>query len=257
VRNHGEKIKDMSRSVLPSTGRKSARDTRRLIHKRQRTLELAVVTACRRDTDPGSLTPDVRGSYAPDIRQMVRQRRDGDKVGPLIRWAKATIAADPVLRSATRAEQVVYFARLMPDTLMGRHAVQHIEWALEWDERRARYDASRPTAPGPHVAQMQRQLREVLETGLHGTLNAGLRELADRQDAQPGDKRMPRRPLLGSHDVEAFTTKMTRWPEVRELVAALATTGVTPKDPLSAAALRGFQRAAPRRKRQAKPPARS
>jgi hypothetical protein len=34
MRNHDEKIKDISRSVLPSTGRKSARDTRRLVHKR-------------------------------------------------------------------------------------------------------------------------------------------------------------------------------------------------------------------------------
>jgi hypothetical protein len=33
MRNHDEKIKDVSRSVLPSTGRKGARDTRRLIHK--------------------------------------------------------------------------------------------------------------------------------------------------------------------------------------------------------------------------------
>ena len=35
VRNHDEKIKDMSRSVLPSTHRKGARDDRRAIHKRQ------------------------------------------------------------------------------------------------------------------------------------------------------------------------------------------------------------------------------
>jgi hypothetical protein len=33
---------------------------------------------------------------------------------------------------------------------------------------------------------------------------------------------MPRRLLLGSHDIEAFTTEMARWPTVRDLVAALA-----------------------------------
>ena len=35
MRNHDEKIKDMSRSVLPSTSRKSAGDDRKRIHKRQ------------------------------------------------------------------------------------------------------------------------------------------------------------------------------------------------------------------------------
>ena len=102
MRDHDQKIKDMSRSVLPSTGRRSARDNRRIIHKQQRARELAAVNAYRRDTDPDSVTPDIRGTYAPDITQMVRSRRAQDKVGPLIRWAKATIAADPVLRTAPR-----------------------------------------------------------------------------------------------------------------------------------------------------------
>jgi hypothetical protein len=230
VRNHGEKIKDMSRSVLPSTGRKGARDNRRIIHGRQRARERAAVTAYRRDADPESVTPDVRGAYGPDITYMVWGRRARDKVGPLIRWAEATIAADQVLRSATRAEQVAYFARLMPDSTIGRHAVQHIEQALEWHERRARYQARRPTAPGPHVVDMERQLRQILETGLHASLNAGLRRLADTQDVRPRATPMPRRLLLGSHDIEAFAAKMARWPSVRDLVTTLAATGHAPAD---------------------------
>jgi hypothetical protein len=225
VRNHGQKIKDMSRSVLPSTGRKAARDERRTIHKQQRVRERAAVTAYRRVSDPDSVTPDVRGTYGPDITYLVRQRRARDKVGPLIRWAEATITADPFLRSASRAEQIAYFARLMPDTTIGRHAVQHIEWALEWHERRARHAASRPTAPGPHVAEMEHQLRQILESGLHSALNDGLRRLADTQERKPGSAPMPRRLLLGSHDIEAFTGAMTRWPPVRDLVAALSSTG--------------------------------
>jgi hypothetical protein len=248
VRNHGEKIKDMSRSVLPSTGRKSARDIRRIIHKQQRARELAAVTVYRRDTDPGSVTPDIRGTYGPDISQMVRRRRAGDKVGPLIRWAEATIAADPVLRSASRAEQVAYFAGLMPGTTIGRHAVQHIEQALEWRERRARYNASRPSAPGPHVAEMERQLRQILEDGLHATLNTGLRQLAERGESRPRATSMPRRLLLGSHDVEAFITTMARWPAARDLVATLAETGLIPEDPVAATATRGLQRPGPRRR---------
>jgi hypothetical protein len=231
VRNHGEKIKDMSRSVLPSKGRKGARDDRRIIHGRQRARELAAVTAYRRDADPDNVAPDVRGTYGPDITYMVRGRRARDKVAPLIRWAEATIAADPVLRSAPRAEQVAYFARLMPDSTIGRHAVQHIDQALEWRERRARYQARRPTAPGPHVADMERQLRHILETGLHAALNAGLRRLADTQVVRPRATPMPRRLLLGSHDIEGFTAKMARWPAVRDLVNTLAATGHAPQNP--------------------------
>jgi hypothetical protein len=221
VRNHDQKIRDISRSVLPSTGRKAARDYRRTIHQQQRARELVAVTAYRRDADPESVTPDLRGTYALHITYMVGERRGRDKVGPLIRWAKATIDADPRLRSAPRKDQVAHFARLMPDTTVGRHAVQHIEQALEWRERRARYNASRPAAPGPHVAEMERQLRQILEHGLHSTLNAGLGRLADTQENGPRAAPMPRRLLLGIHDIEAFTKKMARWPAVRDLVAAL------------------------------------
>ena len=232
MRNHDQKIKDMSRSVLPSTGRRTARDNRRMIHKQQRSRELAAVIAYRRDAEPDSVTPDLRGTYGSDIWQMVWSRRGKDKVRPLIRWAQATIAADPVLRSAPRAEQVAYFARLMPDNTIGRHAVQHIEQALEWPERKARIYGSRPPAPAPDVAQMERQLRQILEVGLHATLNIALRRLADTQEVRPRATPMPRRLLLGSHDIDAFIATMSRWPAVRDLVAALATTGLVPERPL-------------------------
>jgi hypothetical protein len=62
---------------------------------------------------------------------------------------------------------------------------------------------------------------------------------------------MPRRLLLGSHDIEAFTTTMARWPTVRDLVAALAATGLAPEHPSRAAAVRRLRRAGPRRRRRA------
>ena len=224
MRNHDEKIKNMSRSVLPSKGRKAARDNRRAIHKRQRVRELAAVTAYRRDADPESGTPDVRGTHGPDITQMVWRRRAADKVGPLIRWAEATIAASPVLRSASREDQVAYFARMLPDTTIGRHAVQHIEQALEWQARREQWNARRHAAPGrsPLVAETERQVHAILEAGLHGTLNTELRKLADRQSMRPRVDPVPRRLLLGSYDVEAFSVEVARHPAVREVIAAVA-----------------------------------
>jgi hypothetical protein len=229
VRNHDEKIKDMGESVLPSTGREYARYNRRVIHKRQRARELAAVTAYRRDSDPECVTPDVRGTHGPDIALMVWNRRSMDKVGPLVRWAQATIAASPVLRSASREDQVAYFARMMPSNLIGRHAVQHIEQALEWRERRAERNASHAD-PGrdPRVAETERHARVILESGLHASLNAGLRRVADNQKVRPGQVPMPRRPLLGSHDIEAFAAEMARWPAARALIAEVAAAARTP-----------------------------
>jgi hypothetical protein len=225
VRNHDEKIKDISRSVLPSTGREFARGMRRATHKRQRARELAAVTAYRRDADPESVTPDVWGTHGPDITFMVWERRSLDKVGPLIRWALATIAAHPALRAASREEQVAHFARLMPSTLIGRHAVMHIEQALEWGARPDRGKASLRAAHGRDrllVAEAERQVRLILESGLHGTFNTELRRLIGRQTVRPGVAPMPHRMLLGRHDVEAFVAEMARWPEVRALIAAIA-----------------------------------
>ena len=224
MRNHDEKIKDMSRSVLPSTGRAFARDARRAIHKRQRARELAAVTAYRRDADPEQVTPDVRGTHGRDITFLVWDRRSRDKVAPLIRWARATIAADPALRAASREEQVAHFARLMPPTLIGRHAVMHIEMALRWSALHGPDSANRRAASGRAdlVAETERQLRLILASGLHGTLNTELRRLAARQQVRPGAAPLPHRMLLGHHDVKAFAAEMTRYPAARTLIAALA-----------------------------------
>ena len=98
---------------------------------------------------------------------------------------------------------------------------------------------------------MERQLRQILEAGLHATLNAGLRRLAGTQDVRPGAVSVPHRLLLGSHDVGAFTAKMARWPAVRDLVAALAADGQAPDTASCLPAARWLQQAGPRRWRRA------
>ncbi|MCW2929589.1 MAG: hypothetical protein JWM19_551 [Actinomycetia bacterium] len=170
------------------------------------------------------MTPDAWGTHVPDITEMVWQRRSPDKVAPLIRWARATIAASPALRSASVEEQVAHFARLLPDTTIGRHAVMHIQQDLEWralpEQYQAQYSASRRrAAPGGQAAEIERQAREILGAGLHGALNAELRRLVDRQVVPPRAAPIPHRPLPGRHDVAA------QWPAVRELIAAQAAAG--------------------------------
>jgi len=222
VRNHDEKIKDMSRSVLPSTWRVGARETRREIHKRRRTRTRDALAVAR------GMTPEINDTYRAEIAQLVSTRRFSDKVGPLVRWARATVAEDPALRQAPLEEQVAHFARLMPPTLIGRHAVSHIAAELDWTHRAVCHtcQVTKPLAP---VAETERLVRQILAAGLHGTLNANLRAAADRQYARqpaPDDMRrprlMPRRLLLGAHDAAPFAREMASYPQARAVIAEVA-----------------------------------
>lgn len=97
----------MSRPVLPSTWGEGAQWTRRQVHKRRRARERAALSG-RNGADfrgpAGAFRvnahPDVTDTYRADLAKLVRDRRLGDKDGPLVRWALATIAADPKLRQA-------------------------------------------------------------------------------------------------------------------------------------------------------------
>jgi hypothetical protein len=228
VRNHDEKTKDMGRSVLASKHRQAAKYFRRRARKRQRTHELAATTeyqraAYRGAIDPDDLTPDLHGTTKWDIWWMVEDRRFYDKLGPLLRWAKATIAADPALRSASVEEQVAYFRRLMPDTLAGRHAVSHIRSELEYPVLYAALNEP-PVTPdlSKQPAEIERLARLILAAGLHGTLNARLRRAAREAERDPRARPVPYRMLLGSHDVAAFAADMAGSAVALQIVAEVA-----------------------------------
>lgn len=126
MRNHDEKIKDMVESVLPSTRRKAARNERRRAHKQQRSRQRDVLANITAEPDP-----DFREArQAAAISNMVWDRRAADNVGALVRWAEATVEKDADLRDAGWAGQRAWFASVLPDNTIGRHALQHIEWAI-------------------------------------------------------------------------------------------------------------------------------
>lgn len=216
MRNHDEKTRTMQRSVLPSTARKQARKERRLIHKRQRARERDLLIGVGRaagfgaqsDFDPD---PDFReGRRLSDTHWMVIDRRGADKIGPLTRWAAATVDADPDLRDAPLHERVAYFAALLPDDLIGKHAVQHIEWALKcrgggsWRDRHAGAAERREVRRN----QVAVDSRRILASGRHRVLNAALRRhygATGHEGAVMAFGRL----LLGAHDVEAFAADIT------------------------------------------------
>ena len=208
----------MARSVLPATWRDGARWERRQIHKRQRARARIALAGCRLtgDSQAGQFTtPDINDTYRAELAKLVRTRRGMDKEAPLTRWARARIAANPVLRHASCEEQVAHFAGLMPLTLIGRHAVSHIAMGLEWDDRRecsSGYCRTKTTAAERDalIAKTERLVRQILAAGLHGTLNANLRAAARQSDL--GQR--PRRLLLGAHDIAAFAREVASSPRL-------------------------------------------
>lgn len=190
MQNHDDKITDIIRSVLPSTARKDARKTRQLIHRAARRRVKVAFRAGDVDT-----FVDIRGP----IEDMVWDRRAGDKVGPIVRWALHQVRHDPWLRDAAHAERLDHFRQLLPDNTIGRHALSHIAWPLERLDAVALEFPERPSCAGT--------IRSLYEAGYHGELNARLK--------------VEHLPLLGgAHDIDSFSAAAST--ASRSIVSALA-----------------------------------
>lgn len=177
MQNHDEKITDVIRSVLPSTARRDARRTRQLIHRAAR----RKVKVALRAGDVDAFV-DIRGP----IEDMVWDRRVGDKVGPLVRWALHQVGHDRRLREANLAERIDHFRQLLPGSTIGRHALSHIAWPLERLDSEPRAFRDWPSCVDT--------VRALYETGYHGELNARLKT--------------QQLPLLdGTHDIDSFAAK--------------------------------------------------
>jgi hypothetical protein len=198
VHNHDQKLRDMTRSVLPSTARRASRNTRRSIHRAERH---AAAAALARGEDPGR---DWRGRVA----DMVSDRRGADKVAPLVRWALHRVGHEAELRNAPLHVQVEHFRRLLPDTTIGRHAVSHIADALEFRHPDPPYRWYRLFASHEReYPSIEPTLRRLYEAGYHRDLNRRLK--------------VARLPLLrGPGDLEAFAHSANR--ETRRVVLDLA-----------------------------------
>jgi hypothetical protein len=131
MRNHHEKTRNMARSVLPSN--MTVKQRRRHIQHRERSRVRAELRRAR-FTSPGdldfsdnSISVDLTKRW---ISEMVLERREADKLGPLLRWARHHLDHDPALRDAPMADCLEHFAFLLPDGVIGRHAMTHIKWSV-------------------------------------------------------------------------------------------------------------------------------
>ena len=248
MRNHDEKTRDMARSVLPSTRRRGARQDRALAHKAERSRLRSALQDLAGHDDPDDYEGELTWEARRQIAWMVEDRRAADKVAPLLRWAERTIEHDPMLRDASYEEQLTQFAALLPDGLIGRHALQHLSWVLDdptwsWWRRRGDRPEAQPT--------VRDKVEAIVRAGRHGELNRRIRaaeaplhvrtihtpahRLIDDDHPAPGvfvharweESREPQRirALHGAHDIDEFVKHGNLGP-VDQLYAELVRDGL-------------------------------
>lgn len=131
---YGEaKQRDMIRSILPSSRRKSAREELAAIKRRSRHILNESLNNFRGYAEDAielwEFGDDDLDAY-PDgeIHYAVRDRQLGDNTAAIERWAVAITADLP------KGDRMNHFRALMPDTTVGRHACQHVENLTEMDD---------------------------------------------------------------------------------------------------------------------------
>jgi hypothetical protein len=166
-----DKARDIARGVLPSTARKSARDNKRNFHAVQRHAQRQANHAIARHLtdvdDDGNLytdvdlyddfeAPEVFDGYnaattktvgwSSNMKGIVRERRNADKLGPLLAWARATEAKK--MKGWSNVDKVNYFKAILPDTVSGRHALDgHLIPALGLETDEFKYGLARWPLP--------------------------------------------------------------------------------------------------------------
>lgn len=154
MENHSEKRRDMCRSILPSTRRKGAADDLAAWKRNhRRTIRHQIHDAMGYDwLDYEGTTLDVdtnrpvKGGHGWGriITHLVDERRNADKIHPLRRWVEA-IKDD--LPGEDDEQKWAALRTWLPQNLIGRHAMSHVEDLFDLPDRwdRFRYYGSNET----------------------------------------------------------------------------------------------------------------
>jgi len=169
-----EKRREMARSILPSTRRKSARYELREVKQRNRHQIRQALRKVLRDEE-FEADDDVDLFYYPDekISYIVSERRAADKLGHFEKWA-VEITKD-IEDPSTRLS---YMRSILPKGLIGEHALTHLRVYEEFRTDEFRYGFRLRPALTPEEkkaeekavrerrhARRVRLLREIVETG--------------------------------------------------------------------------------------------
>jgi hypothetical protein len=117
---------DMARSILPSSRRSGARNDKRNESQRyRRTVNNIINTFDMANVDDyDAFHADMVENetwHKRNVKELVSSRRDGDKINPVQVWAVA------VTKDMRIEDRTSYMRGILPDNLIGRHALSHIE----------------------------------------------------------------------------------------------------------------------------------
>lgn len=128
-----EKVREIARSILPSTSRRIARENAVMVKRVNRRRTRQTLHDWARFEDPYEFEGHVfdynepGGAYVSgwwglgSIKEVVEYRREYDKLGAFLRWADAHTA-----HLVTAEEKYMAVKKAMPDNLIGRHALTHL-----------------------------------------------------------------------------------------------------------------------------------
>ena len=203
-----QKKRDMARSILPSTKKRSDK-MRREIHKSARVQERILLA----HTPDGEAWleegPDFEGVERArnlETRNFVDIRRSSDKVGPFIRWAEQRTKDLPT------EDRLSYLKGVLPDSLIGEHAVSHLKWNDHFrDPSNNHFFYRAPKSSGKSNREvLMDQLREEVLTGGQKELNLKIKQAHRNRLKHYADSRVVAlgttapRTLRGIHDNEDF-----------------------------------------------------
>jgi hypothetical protein len=122
-----EKARQMARSILPSCMRKEARRRKKLIHSRERLhARLAL-----RNLDEDYETDEDLGWHDRSHRGwLIEERREADKLNHFEKWA------EEVTKDLPHEDRLSYIKKVLPDGLIGDHALFHVKWKDHFDPDR-------------------------------------------------------------------------------------------------------------------------
>lgn len=212
MKNHDQKRRDMCRSILPSTSRRAARNNKAILKRQHRRhIRLALRDWATYD-DPydyeGFAHEDTNRPITGGIpwlnviQDVVDERRYHDKVGPLVRWVERI---KPDLPGDTDDEKFDALRQLLPDNLIGRHALSHVDQLFDLSSKRYYYWWRRPR---DYESEAEEFLAFVEGVREHCTLNLGyVNAVFAGLEC-----------CAGIHDIDRFATAVARSELMRDLM---------------------------------------
>jgi hypothetical protein len=127
---HKDKQRDLRRGILPSTSRKGAREDLRAARRRSRAHGSEVLHEIA-EVGWDDATLDPNDDFTRLTRYAVRERRDADKVAPIMRWAEDLRKKHP---NADADEMYARAREVIGHSYMGDHAMTHVEMVEGFDD---------------------------------------------------------------------------------------------------------------------------